>query len=74
MSDDQAEGTDEQEGAGRLSDEARRVVRWRFQETRRLGLSYVEARLAAEAGVDLGTLRRLVASGCPPTLALKIAL
>ena len=56
------------------SDEERRVVRWRFREIRRLGLSHVEARLLAETGADLGLVRRLVADGCPPSLALKIAL
>lgn len=56
------------------SDEERRVLRWRFREIRRLGLSHVEARLLAETGADLGLLRQLVAAGCPPALVLKIAL
>jgi hypothetical protein len=56
------------------SDEDRRVLRWRFREIRRLGLSHIEARLLAETGADLGVLRQLVANGCPPSLALKIAL
>jgi hypothetical protein len=56
------------------SAEERRVLRWRFRESRKLGLSHVEARLLAETGADLALVRRLVAEGCPPSLALKIAL
>ena len=57
-----------------LSDEERRVLRWRFRQIRRLGLSHMEARLLAETGADVGLIRRLVANGCPPSLAVKIAL
>jgi hypothetical protein len=67
----QTEESEEQVGK---SDEERRVLRWRFREIRRLGLSHVEARLLAETGADLGLLRQLVAAGCPPALVLKIAL
>jgi hypothetical protein len=74
MSEIQTEDTSDRDERAGLSDEEKRVLRWRFQQTRRLGLSHIEARLAAETGVDLGLLRSLVAQGCPPTLALKIAL
>jgi hypothetical protein len=57
-----------------LTEEERKVLRWRFRQTRALGLSHVEARMAAECGVDVGALRALVASGCPPSLALRITL
>jgi hypothetical protein len=64
----------ESEGESERSEEERRVLRWRFREIRRLGLSHIEARLLAETGADLSLVRRLVANGCPPSLALKIAL
>ena len=54
--------------------EAREVLKWRFRQIRSLGMNPVEARLLAETGADLGLLRRLVGNGCPPDLAVKIAL
>ena len=54
--------------------EEREVLKWRFRQTRSLGMNPVEARLLAETGADLGLLRRLVGNGCPPDLAVKIAL
>jgi hypothetical protein len=56
------------------SREEREVLRWRFRQIRSLGMNPVEARLLAETGADLGLLRRLVGNGCPPELAVKIAL
>jgi hypothetical protein len=56
------------------SREEREVLRWRFRQIRSLGVNAVEARLLAETGADLGLLRRLVGNGCPPELAVKIAL
>jgi hypothetical protein len=56
------------------SREEREVLRWRFRQIRSLGMGPVEARLLAETGADLGLLRRLTANGCPPDLAVKIAL
>lgn len=56
------------------NEEERRILRWRFRQFRGLGLSQIEARLAAESGVELALLRRLVADGCPPSLALRIGL
>jgi hypothetical protein len=54
--------------------EEREVLKWRFRQIRSLGMNPVEARLLAETGADLGLLRRLVGNGCPPDLAVKIAL
>ena len=54
--------------------EEREVLKWRFRQIRSLGMNPVEARLLAETGADLGLLRRLVGNGCPPELAVKIAL
>jgi len=54
--------------------EERKVLVWRFAQSRRLGLSHVEARLFAESGADLGQLRDLVARGCAAALALRIVL
>jgi hypothetical protein len=59
---------------GPRSDEDRKIRRWRFRELRGLGLSHVEARLLAETGADINLIRRLVGNGCPPSLAVKIAL
>ena len=59
---------------GPRSAEGRRILRWRFRELRSLGLSHVEARLLAETGTDIALIRRLVGDGCPPSLAVKIAL
>jgi hypothetical protein len=56
------------------SREEREVLRWRFRQIRSLGVNAVEARLLAETGADLGLLRRLVGNGCPPELAVRIAL
>lgn len=74
MSEITTETQHEEEEQPGLSDEERRVLSWRFSEIRRLGLSHMDARLLAESGADLGLMRRLVAKGCPPSLALKIAL
>ena len=57
-----------------LSPEERAVQVWRYRQVRELGLDWLEARLVAESDVDLGLLRRLVARGCPPQLAVRIAL
>ena len=57
-----------------LTDEERRVLIWRFAQTRRLGLSHVEARLFAESNADIGQFRGLIARGCSPDVALRIVL
>jgi hypothetical protein len=59
---------------GPRSPEDRKLLRWRFREFRCLGLSHVEARMLAETGADVALIRKLVGDGCPPSLALKIAL
>jgi hypothetical protein len=75
MSDADAQHSVEEETAPEEhSAEEDRVLRWRYEEIRKLGLNRVESRLLAEAGADLNLLRRLVADGCPPDLALRIAL
>jgi hypothetical protein len=68
------EHTVETEETTEPSREEREVLRWRFRQIRSLGMGPVEARLLAETGADLGLLRRLTANGCPPDLAVKIAL
>jgi len=65
---------EQQEQPPERSSEERRVLRWRFRQIRALGFSHVDARLLAEVGSDLGLIRGLITSGCPLTLALKIAL
>jgi hypothetical protein len=74
MSDETTETQDDRDEPSERSAEERRVLRWRFQQIRRLGMSHIEARLLAESGADLALVRRLIANGCSPTLALKIAL
>jgi ATP-dependent helicase YprA (DUF1998 family) len=53
-------------------DERREVLRRREQEALRAGLTVVEAKLFAESGQDIGTLRALVRQGCPPELIARI--
>ena len=64
----------DEELCGPRSAEDRRILRWRFRELRWLGLSHVEARLLAHTGADLAQIRQLIDAGCPPSLAVKIAL
>jgi len=64
----------EEQLCGPRSAEDRKILRWRFRELRGLGLSHVEARMLAETGTDLALIRKLVGQGCPPSLAVKIAL
>ena len=56
-----------------LCEQERALRRWRYRQLRRLGLTILEARLLTEAGIDLGPIRALVAGGCPPRLAFRIA-
>jgi hypothetical protein len=55
------------------SPEERRILTWRHDQLLELGLTEAEAQLLAEGGADLGLLRRLVGSGCTPSLAFRIA-
>jgi hypothetical protein len=63
-----------EEFCGPRSAEDRKILRWRFRELRSLGLSHIEARMLAETGTDIALVRRLVSTGCAPSLAVKIAL
>jgi|1185.fasta_scaffold1329494_2 hypothetical protein len=75
MSEAEAQPIVEEETApSELSTEDERVLRWRYEEIRKLGMNRVESRLLAEAGADLNLLRKLVGDGCPPELAVRIAL
>ncbi len=47
------------------SDEQLQVLRRRYTEARKAGLTLVEAKLFAESDADVGELRRLVRAGCP---------
>ena len=60
--------------APRICEEQTAVYLRRYKEAREAGLSIVEARMFAESGADIGELRRLVESGCPPALIAQIAL
>ena len=54
--------------------EALRVRRWRRDQFFELGFPLADARKLAQAPVDLGDARSIVAKGCPPPLALRILL
>jgi hypothetical protein len=54
--------------------EATRVRRWRRSQFIALGFTPTEASLLTKAPVDLGEMRRLVASGCPLEIARRIVL
>jgi hypothetical protein len=57
-----------------LSSEHEQVLRWRYEEIRKLGMSRLDARLLADSEADLNLLRRLAAAGCPAATAVRIAL
>lgn len=48
-----------------LSDEQIEILRRRYTEARKAGLTIVEARLFSESDRDVGELRKLVERGCP---------
>jgi hypothetical protein len=54
--------------------EATRVRRWRRSQFIALGFTPTEALLLTKAPVDLGEMRRLIASGCPLEVARRIVL
>jgi hypothetical protein len=60
---------------GRLvpSEEAQ-IRRWRRAQFLALGFSLSEAQALTRASVDLGQVRTLIASGCPPETARRIVL
>lgn len=56
------------------SDELLEVLRRRYTEARRAGLTIVEARLFSESDRDVGELRRLVDARCPVETIRRIVL
>jgi hypothetical protein len=54
--------------------ELRRVRRWRRQQFHELGFTLSEAYALADAPVDTGDARRLMATGCPRKTAIRILL
>jgi len=56
-----------------LSEEAR-IRRWRRAQFLALGFTLREAQALTKAPVDLGQMRTLIASGCPPETARRIVL
>ena len=54
--------------------EAARVRRWRKSQFIALGFSLTDANALTKAPVDLGQVRKLVASGCPHDVARRIVL
>lgn len=60
--------------AATRSPEEQRILSWRYEQLLELGLTVAGAQLLAESGADLGLVRRLVAAGCMPDLAARIAL
>jgi hypothetical protein len=56
-----------------LSEEAQ-IRRWRRSQFLALGFSLKEAQALTRAPVDLGRMRTLIASGCPPETARRIVL
>lgn len=57
-----------------LADEQIEVLRRRYQEARRAGLTIVEARLFSESDADVGTLRRMVALKATPQQIAAVVL
>lgn len=55
-------------------EEALRVRRWRRTQFMRMGFGLREAQRLTTEAVDLGAMRRLVASGCPLETARRILL
>jgi len=62
------------EAAADTFDERLEVLRRRYMEARRAGLTIVEARLFSESDRDVGELRQLVAAGCPVETIRQIVL
>ena len=56
-----------------LSEEAR-ILRWRRAQFLALGFTLREAQALTRAPVDLGQMRTLIGSGCPPETARRIVL
>ena len=58
----------------RRPDEDALVRRWRREQFLSMGFAPGEARRLTALAVDLGDMRRLLASGCPPETARRILL
>jgi hypothetical protein len=58
---------------GHLRDEDLRVREWRRDQFHRLGFTSSEARSLAASGADLTAARALIAGGCDPATAYRIA-
>ena len=56
------------------SEEERRVLLWRLDQFCSLGFGFSTSVVMADAHVDLGEARRLMAAGCPPDTASRILL
>jgi len=56
------------------SDEQLEVLRRRYTEARRAGMTLVEARLFAESDRDVGELRQLIKGGATPDQIRRIIL
>ena len=54
--------------------EERQILLWRVIQFTQLGFDYSDAIVLAEARVDLGEARRLIAAGCPVATASRILL
>jgi len=55
-------------------DEDDRVLGWRFDQLCSLGFGDGQALLLARSDLDLHLMRTLIGQGCPPALAVEIAL
>lgn len=54
--------------------EPKRVLSWRREQFHELGFTLTEAYELADAPVDLGVARRIIAAGCPRQTAIRILL
>jgi hypothetical protein len=54
-------------------DDELNVLNWRSERLRSLGYELGEAARLATSSVDLHELERLIAKGCPPETAIRIA-
>jgi hypothetical protein len=66
--------TESTEDAATPNPELEAIACWRLSQLLSLGIGQLEAEVLAESNVDLGLLRGLVGQGCPPSLAVRIAL
>ncbi len=57
-----------------FAEEQRRVLIWRAEQFVQLSFGNDESVLLAQAAVDLGCARRLIAAGCLPETAARILL